>query len=74
MEEKRVKTSQDNPEEEEQGEENCLSRHNESLLQQCDVVSGVDRLTSAAKYQEQTDPMYKWKQIRHRNAVAGLGI
>lgn len=56
MEEKRVKTSQDNPEEEEQGEEDRLSRHNESLLQQFDVVSGVDRPTSAAKYQEQTDP------------------
>lgn len=56
MEEKRVKTSQDNHKEEEQGEGSCLSRHDESLLHQFDVVSGADRRTSAAKYQGQTDP------------------
>lgn len=63
MEEKRVKTSQDNPKEEEQGEGSCLSRHDESLLHQFDVVSRADRRTSADR------PLYKWKQIYHRNAV-----
>lgn len=54
MEEERVKTSQDNPEEEEQGEENCLSRLKEPLQDSLALSLGVDRMSSAVKYQEQT--------------------